>query len=225
MVDCRVCQHLEHIVLLACNEADEVVLVFFFFFFQAEDGIRDYKVTGVQTCALPICEGLRRGTQGGARRRTASWRAPSALLPSIRESRHLRSVGAPVAPQRRRLAGKPHTGSRCADRSRPRWRCLQPSAGTRRGARARQAPKHGYCTPTETEPAAPARAGSRRPGTTPRLLAPGPWTDRKSTRLNSSHLVISYAVFCLKKKKTRKPTPALSDPSRRSSRRSGGRVH
>src|SRR5256885_6967247 len=28
----------------------------FFFFFQAEDGIRDYKVTGVQTCALPIFE-------------------------------------------------------------------------------------------------------------------------------------------------------------------------
>src|SRR2546426_7834044 len=28
-----------------------------------------------------------------------------------------------------------------------------------------------------------------------------PFTDRKSTRLNSSHLVISYAVFCLKKKK------------------------
>src|SRR5256885_11321511 len=29
-----------------------------------------------------------------------------------------------------------------------------------------------------------------------------PQGDRKSTRLNSSHLVISYAVFCLKKKKT-----------------------
>src|SRR6266850_4284414 len=29
-------------------------MLFFFFFFQAEDGIRDYKVTGVQTCALPI---------------------------------------------------------------------------------------------------------------------------------------------------------------------------
>src|ERR671919_2322988 len=29
----------------------------FFFFFQAEDGIRDYKVTGVQTCALPISLG------------------------------------------------------------------------------------------------------------------------------------------------------------------------
>src|SRR5258708_16030832 len=28
-----------------------------------------------------------------------------------------------------------------------------------------------------------------------------PWKDRKSTRLNSSHQIISYAVFCLKKKK------------------------
>src|SRR2546426_7179801 len=34
--------------------------------------------------------------------------------------------------------------------------------------------------------------------------APG---DRKSTRLNSSHLVISYAVFCLKKKKKTNTTP------------------
>src|SRR5256885_12025418 len=32
------------------------VIVRVFFFFQAEDGIRDYKVTGVQTCALPISE-------------------------------------------------------------------------------------------------------------------------------------------------------------------------
>src|SRR5688500_20291596 len=30
---------------------------FLCFFFQAEDGIRDYKVTGVQTCALPIYDG------------------------------------------------------------------------------------------------------------------------------------------------------------------------
>src|SRR3989442_1930553 len=30
-------------------------LLMFFFFFQAEDGIRDADVTGVQTCALPIC--------------------------------------------------------------------------------------------------------------------------------------------------------------------------
>src|SRR5215213_3468452 len=31
-----------------------MTLIFFFFFFQAEDGIRDWSVTGVQTCALPI---------------------------------------------------------------------------------------------------------------------------------------------------------------------------
>src|SRR5256885_12025196 len=35
-----------------------------------------------------------------------------------------------------------------------------------------------------------------------------PPRDRKSTRLNSSHLVISYAVFCLKKKRT-----SLSNPT------------
>src|SRR5258708_27469516 len=33
--------------------------------------------------------------------------------------------------------------------------------------------------------------------------------DRKSTRLNSSHQIISYAVFCLKKKKTQTTTPYL----------------
>src|SRR2546430_4722798 len=33
------------------------LLLCLFFFFQAEDGIRDLTVTGVQTCALPICEG------------------------------------------------------------------------------------------------------------------------------------------------------------------------
>src|SRR5256885_7902713 len=37
-----------------------------FFFFQAEDGIRDYKVTGVQTCALPIPQGLEAVALAGA---------------------------------------------------------------------------------------------------------------------------------------------------------------
>src|SRR2546429_982225 len=36
----------------------DMFLFIFFFFFQAEDGIRDVAVTGVQTCALPICIGL-----------------------------------------------------------------------------------------------------------------------------------------------------------------------
>src|SRR5207245_3500569 len=36
------------------------VVVRLFFFFQAEDGIRDATVTGVQTCALPICRDRQR---------------------------------------------------------------------------------------------------------------------------------------------------------------------
>src|SRR5437588_3442505 len=45
--------------------------------------------------------------------------------------------------------------------------------------------------------------------------SPRPLVDRKSTRLNSSHTVISYAVFCLKKKKTeRVVAPSDADPLR-----------
>src|SRR5689334_24526004 len=40
--------------MIMCYIYDLVVFFFFFFFFQAEDGIRDGTVTGVQTCALPI---------------------------------------------------------------------------------------------------------------------------------------------------------------------------
>src|SRR5687768_17984323 len=48
-----------------------------------------------------------------------------------------------------------------------------------------------------------ARAGGRGGGD----QAPGRIEDRKSTRLNSSHGYISYAVFCLKKKKATPPLP------------------
>src|SRR5688500_19742086 len=44
------------------------------------------------------------------------------------------------------------------------------------------------------------RRGPGRPGGAGSARALDPHRDRKSTRLNSSHLVISYAVFCLKKK-------------------------
>src|SRR5258707_12003193 len=58
-----------------------------------------------------------------------------------------------------------------------------------------------------------ARAGKRALWTPDERLAPGHYTlhvrdlvkDRKSTRLNSSHANISYAVFCLKKKKKHIP--------------------
>src|SRR5690349_24136529 len=39
-----------------CSFSSRFLLCFFFFFFQAEDGIRDLYVTGVQTCALPILD-------------------------------------------------------------------------------------------------------------------------------------------------------------------------
>src|SRR5688500_9094450 len=52
-----------------------------YFFFQAEDGIRDYKVTGVQTCALPIYilaaairEGYRRARERHGDPAAGSWR-------------------------------------------------------------------------------------------------------------------------------------------------------
>src|SRR4051812_49852886 len=44
-----------------------------------------------------------------------------------------------------------------------------------------------------------------------RRLAVQSEPDRKSTRLNSSHMSISYAVFCLKKKKNKKPIVCNTD--------------
>src|SRR3989454_4659085 len=104
-------------MLCSCINRELKYLISFFFFFQAEDGIRDYKVTGVQTCALPI---------------------------SILSDKDL------DPPEVRRSL-------------RARLQRCQVHLLGRLGRRERR--------------------------------------DRKSTRLNSSHLVISYAVFCLKKKK------------------------
>src|SRR2546430_7639379 len=59
----------------------------------------------------------------------------------------------------------------------------------------------------------PARTSSLARGGEPPQLVPA--RDRKSTRLNSSHSQISYAVFCLKKKiirQTNRLRPRLSDP-------------
>src|SRR5207248_8897496 len=109
-----------------------------FFFFQAEDGIRDRTVTGVQTCALPIF---------------------SASLVSRPNDQQILECIQP------RLA---------ADVVRAAARSARPLAARYRNRRHRPWP----CA---------CRALER--------------ADRKSTRLNSSHRTISYAVFCLKKKK------------------------
>src|SRR2546426_3469590 len=108
------------------------------FFFQAEDGIRDYKVTGVQTCALPILS-MSHVDDGTLH----------AYLDGELSPAEVQGVDA-------HLAQCPACRGRL-----------------------------------DEERALITRAGE--------LLAVR--RDRKSTRLNSSHLVISYAVFCLKKKK------------------------
>src|SRR5437868_7610274 len=78
----------------------QYVLYVFFFFFQAEDGIRDRNVTGVQTCALPICLGAvpRRKRGPAARDASLDRAAPGGARPQ-----------ADRVPERRR--------GRCRDRS------------------------------------------------------------------------------------------------------------
>src|SRR5256886_6103687 len=62
----------------------------FFFFFQAEDGIRDLTVTGVQTCALPICEKWRTGKHTS----TAAELVPVAGVGYVVDTPGLREIGA-----------------------------------------------------------------------------------------------------------------------------------
>src|SRR5207342_417822 len=66
-----------------CNH---IIDVFFFFFFQAEDGIRDFHVTGVQTCALPICGARQRSGEAGERgeRHRPNTLPGHAHLPAVR---------------------------------------------------------------------------------------------------------------------------------------------
>src|SRR5258708_13570365 len=76
----------------------ECVLLIFFFF-QAEDGIRDDLVTGVQTCALPI-------SRGPAGRDSAAWRAHREGHPSRKRP----GSGTPQGSAR----SAPPGGDRCA---------------------------------------------------------------------------------------------------------------
>src|SRR5256885_12345462 len=108
--------------------------------FQAEDGIRDYKVTGVQTCALPILI-----------RRQFTLRTPSS--PTLSAIKKPQADAWGLENSGRLLLGK--------------------AAGL------------------------VLRSAQQGQDALGQLVGLG---DRKSTRLNSSHLVISYAVFCLKKK-------------------------
>src|SRR2546430_15400077 len=85
-------------------------MVFLFFFFQAEDGIRDLTVTGVQTCALPIyleLGGLARRAGRSRSRRTGA----RALRRLVSQRRH------PPAAQDR--SGERRVGEECRSRGAP----------------------------------------------------------------------------------------------------------
>src|SRR5699024_12627402 len=65
--------------------------------------------------------------------------------------------------------------------------------------------------PTPARPLAPGVRASAMARCQPASSAGFKARDRKSTRLNSSHVSISYAVFCLKKKKSSTPRVATDD--------------
>src|SRR5438046_7219083 len=91
----------------------------FFFFFQAEDGIRDWSVTGVQTCALPISAGGDRAVAGAHRGAEARGGAPAeVLLGVVRDAGHgLHRVHG--EPSRRGLRGQRSEERRVGKE----WRC------------------------------------------------------------------------------------------------------
>src|SRR5256885_10228486 len=99
-----------------------------FVFFQAEDGIRDYKVTGVQTCALPILMrdqpagfsgmGPSRMVDQSASSSSARIRASPVWEPWPISDRSIVSVTIPSAPMRNQALGA--NGAAGGDVARPR---------------------------------------------------------------------------------------------------------
>src|SRR5438477_5887434 len=80
---------------------------------------------------------------------------------------------------------------------RPPRSTLFPYTTLFRSRTAERTHRHGTALPRGLDLLSRAVAAARRRRS---RAAPGRATDRKSTRLNSSHMSISYAVFCLKKK-------------------------
>src|SRR2546429_2537630 len=170
------------------------LLISSFFFFQAEDGIRDVAVTGVQTCALPICP---------------IKKDKLFFFQSTEWLRVRSSATAIVAVPTRQLiaAANPTTQQFFSAFGTLRSNFIQLKTYTRGelGAAGITA-----CPPSPSNCDTDFPVGSTTP-----MFAQGQYsvpadsgagspqnTDRKSTRLNSSHGYISYAVFCLKKKIT-----------------------
>src|SRR5206468_4753217 len=88
---CRLDNVVHFLLFLVLSEVDE------YFFFQAEDGIRDLIVTGVQTCALPISLVLttsRRGCFSSSSSSSRAGRLPGSRSEERRVGKECRSRGA-----------------------------------------------------------------------------------------------------------------------------------
>src|SRR5438046_10564283 len=87
-----------------------------FFFFQAEDGIRDWSVTGVQTCALPI-------SSATAAQAPAEWRAGAAVAEVPREDPARRREGRDLSREARtrQREGRRSEERRVGKECRTRW--------------------------------------------------------------------------------------------------------
>src|SRR3712207_6879727 len=100
----------------------QMAMILFFFFFQAEDGIRDIGVTGVQTCALPICG--QAATPCPARRRHRRLHLEAAppgqgAQPRPNRSRRPRARGGAAHIPRRRRSEERRVGKECRSRWSP----------------------------------------------------------------------------------------------------------
>src|SRR3712207_7688817 len=121
----------------------------FFFFFQAEDGIRDIGVTGVQTCALPIYRRRRRRAR------------PGLAVPQALGVEPVRGAGParPPVPQRRHLL---HRLAVQALHDQPEQRGVPVEVVRRPPAELPDRPQG-----DRRQPAHPAAARPRRPGAVP----------------------------------------------------------
>src|SRR5256884_6409198 len=153
-----------------------------FFFFQAEDGIRDVAVTGVQTCALPIS--FYRLALDASKKRKSAMRA-------LRTFRRLQFVVLPSVPAIlvRGLCEHQSETASVANAAAQTLRHLELIFILRCDPEGAMSYSYLRATMGSTRIA-------RRAGKYPATSATAD-RDRKSTRLNSSHGYISYAVFCL----------------------------
>src|SRR5205809_3800731 len=106
------------LIILPGMEHDMLVLIFFFF--QAEDGIRDVAVTGVQTCALPICVECESGGGDGRALRSFASRAFRTLAQDDKPRGALscfsRAMASRTSPKSSKRSEERRVGKDCSSR-------------------------------------------------------------------------------------------------------------